>query len=331
MKYWWQKCEGGFGITPVSEASYYRVGREIHTDLALLAEGLEWDEISLRTLPPDLSDQIAQEEWCRRMGWIACILAYVEPWTKERFENVLIEGDLVLDRTPLWIRCIPDRLMRDRRTGQLVYREYKSAAWFSKTWAAHWPTAIQQHIGLKAIEEEFPPSFHPFPRPMGQVMGLLKGEIKYGKLSHPYVYAYRSPQGEWTHKYHSSWEKIGVWEYPGGIDGWVLHCGPEVAARVIHWSEPIYCDDRLLESMVRRLIERMEQVEQWKGASQTDKGMRELVFEQRFERCRPSIGAPCSYLDACHNYTVNEDPVGSGLFIPRTPDLDFGVDDENIG
>jgi len=137
MKYYWSKVEGGSGITPVSEADYFRVGREIHADLASVAEGSTFSEMLARIPPPSPPSQIAMEEWCRRLGWIACVQQFVEPWTRESYINLRIEGPLALTRDPLTIRCIPDRLLEHKVTRKLVYREYKSAKWFSGTWAAH--------------------------------------------------------------------------------------------------------------------------------------------------------------------------------------------------
>jgi hypothetical protein len=319
MKYYWDKVER---IKPKGpEADYYRIGGEIHTDLARLGAGDDVGTVVDSISPPVPQTQISMEEWCRRIAWVATVGEYVEPWTRERYDTVMIEGDLILDRGDLWIRCIPDRILVEKHTGRMVYREYKSAGWFSKSWTLHWPSAVQLHIGLKAIEEEF--ETNPV---MGHVMGLLKGEIRYGRLSHPYVYAYRSPTGVWSPKYNSTWERLPTWEYgeggARGIHQWVKDQGQELHAKVITWSEPIYADDRLLAVLVAHVRARMEVIQGMGEQAKTDRTLRNLIFESRFERCVPVIGAPCQFYDACHNHVVNQDPIGSGLFESKGPVVD---------
>jgi len=165
---------------------------------------------------------------------------------------------------------------------------------------------------------------------MGQVMGLLKGETRYGKLSHPYVWAFRKPDGTWTTKYNQTYDRVPVWEYPDGIDAWVEKCGQEVASKVITWSEPIYCDDRLLDVLVRQVTHRMDEIDRYRSDECKEDAwplaeMREHIFPQRFERCRPSIGSPCPFLAACHNHVVYTNPIGSGLYVARDPvELEIG-------
>src|SRR4051812_28951780 len=153
MKYWWYKLEGGMGIVPANEAAYFIQGRELHEDLAMYAQGRTVGEVVGAIPPPTQQDQITLELHTRRVGWATAFGLYIEPTLKAFGEEVQCEAEVVLDRSPLWIGVIPDRVQR-RKGGGLVYREWKSARSLRKEWQDHWLYAIQIHLGIAALEEE---------------------------------------------------------------------------------------------------------------------------------------------------------------------------------
>lgn len=323
MKYWWYKCEGETGIVPTQEADYFLNGRDIHADLAKVATETPLDRILADIPRPSPETQIAMEFWTRRIAWVHGYSKYVWPKVREEFTAELIEKELILDRPPLWVACTPDLGLRSKRNRKLVYREFKTTGSSRAEWVLHWPYAVQIHIGLKAMEEEFGERVD-----YGNVMGLYNGYVYKGRLAHPYVWAYYK-EGEWSHEYKYGWEYAPVWEYPDGIEAWVERLGEEGAAKVFTWSAPIFLNDRLLESLIRRRVEREKEIRRVKEAAKKDERVREIHFEQRFSHCRPPFGQPCPYLAACHNETVNVAPLRSGLYVPRTPhhELELIVDE----
>lgn len=317
-KRWWYKEEGGDGIVPVKEAIYYEVGRDIHSDMERLLNGESINEI-IRfegiNLHAEITDQLVLERIFRRMGWAVAFATYILPTLIEKYDVISLEKELILDRTPLWIACTPDVLLRRKSDGRLIYRDYKSVKMLGKSWMDHWPYAIQMHIGLKAIEEELGevPAY-------AEVMGLRKGEDRKGKLMHPYVWAYWDEKKDlWQHDYKYGLVLRPVWEYPGGIEEWVKFLGRDVAIGQFPLSKPIFLDERLLNRTITERILREQEVREVKYTAQLDPNFRALYFRQNFSECLPSFGDPCPYLACCHNASVELNPLASGDFIKRTP------------
>lgn len=320
MKYWWYKLEGGKGIVPAEESVYLTDGKEIHEDLAMFGQGRTLDEV-LAAIPPTGGEgQVDLERFSRRLGWATSFGLYIEPFLRSFGTEVSCEEEIILDRSPLWLGVIPDRVQR-RHGGGLVYREWKSTKSFKKEWQDHWLYAIQIHLGIKALEEELGEKVE-----YGQVLGLNKGYDRDGRLIHPYVWAYRKGS-EWSHEYKYGWDHAPVWEYPGGVVEWVTRLGAEVGLKQFAWSAPVYLDERLLERWIAQRLRRHEVISSIKEAAKIDLSVRDSHFDQRLIHCRPSFGPACPYLAACHNASVNGDPLGSGMYVVRTPHHDL----ETIG
>lgn len=319
MKLWWYKYEGGKGLSPTKEAAYFLDGRDLHEDAHGLAEQggdyQDWarsrcDEI-LSTAKQGDHDQVRLEAASRRAGWLAANALYIEPGIRLEFENLSLETEIVLDRDPLWIATTPDRVLRRRSNGALVIRDYKS---FASRFPV-WDYAAQLQILIKAVEEEYDS-----PVDYAQIMGFQKGDNRYGRLSHPYTWAYTiDGTSGWQHRYKYGLTHTPVWEYPSGIFNWVESLGKEVAEEVFPFSRPIFLNERLLDDLIRARTKREQELYVIKEACQDDRDLRAAYFEPRYSACRPLFGSPCAYLEACHNAVVNADPIGSGLYTERTP------------
>jgi hypothetical protein len=329
MKFWWGRKEGGVGISPLIEADALRVGREIHEDVAAIAtmEDISIENINalINTITEPLNDaqkinQSLMETLYRRLGWLAAWAIYIEPTLRKEYENVGTEAEIILDRSPLWVAVTPDRLLRHRERHYLVYKEFKSTISSGPKWINHWPYAVQVHLGMKAIEEEMEEKVA-----FTQIVGLMKGNESYGRLNHPYVWAYRRGD-DWRSDYAAGWDHAPVWEYPGGIVEWVTRLGEDVARSQFPHSAPIFLNERLLDQMIERRIEREREIAEWEDASRVDPGTRNLVFEQRTEQCRPAFGDPCPFLAACWNAEINKNPLGSGLYKIREPHHEIEVE-----
>lgn len=318
MEYWWNRLEGGKGITPTIQETYFVSGSQLHEDMEMFAKGMTTEEV-VAAIGPYIGepDQIAQELHQRRLGWAAAWGTYQEPLLRKDFDEVSCEAETILDRDPLWVAVTPDRIQRRKGGGGLVYREWKSTATTRKEWQDHWTYAIQLHLGMAATAEELKEPFE-----YGQVTGFNKGQDRGGRLSHPYVWAYHQ-NGVWSHTYRPGWEHRPVWEFEGGVLDWVRRCGAEVASQQFIHSAPVMLDMRRVEEWVRVRTYRHMEIENVKGACQSDVGLRQLHFKPSSIFCRPAYGPPCAYLQACYNYSTRTDPVGSGAYKVREPHHDL--------
>lgn len=328
MKYWWNRFEAGRGIVLRVEADYFKQGSDLHHSLSQIAEGQDYHDVRASIVKPD--DQPSLEAWMRLQAWLTIFGRWIWPeWMKEN-EVVKVESEMILDRPPLWLAATPDLILRHTSKanpdlyGKLIYKEYKSTGDKSPGWVAHWPFAIQVHIGLKAVEEEMGE-----PIAYGQIIGLDKGYVKYGRMNHPYVWAYRTGD-QWSGSYRPNWDHAPIWDYEGGLDKWIDLLGEDKAKEQFIYSAPIFLDSRMLEQMVNSRIRRQIEIAAVKTDCIEDFSKRVQHFEQRFSHCKPSRGRECPFLEACFNKTVQDDPLSSGLYQPRTPhhDVEIGMYEE---
>lgn len=324
MKYWWNReCEGT-GIVPVETAEALLVGAQIHDDMQDLAtmsltdeaiEGWVLEQINEEgTIDP--LDQIRRENLARRLGWFVAYALFIEPTVREQFSNVMCEDELILNRDPLWVATTPDRILRDRDV-KLVYREYKSTITASSQWLNSWKVAPQLHIGMAAVEEELDEKVA-----YSQVVGMMKGTVRDGRLHHPYVYGYYNEKlDKWSPGYIAGqdWTPRGVWDYPGGLVQWVRLCGEDVARAQFPHTEPIPFNQHLLRDWIIRKTARAKLRSTVRQICLDDRDVRVVYFEPRTKRCVPPFGPPCEYRSACFNAGVGADPLKTDQYVRRVP------------
>jgi hypothetical protein len=316
------------GIVPEKEAIYFKVGRETHEDLHMVSEMEDLSvpvlEERVKELTNDLTaedrlDLDMMERLYRRIGWFVAQALFIEPKTRDQFETIYCEDEIILDREPLWVPITPDRVLRRKSDGKLIYREYKSTAFAGQKWTGSWPFAIQLHLGMKALAEELGE-----PIEYAQIMGLYKGYPGRDGLSHPYVWAWRNIKtGAWTHEYaravpRSDWERAPIWEYPDGPVKWILTLGEEVALDQFPQSPPVFLNEDMVTDWITRKTHRAKEVSLVGETCLFDHKLRSLMFEKRTKKCRPAFGDQCPYLPLCWNKSMAETPLAKG-FVPRTP------------
>lgn len=343
MKFWWNRIAEDGGIVPRAEPEALAVGAAIHEDFAFLAQMDDLSEDNLARYADSLLtsltdddklDQRRMEILYRRIGWFIAWALFKEPGIRENWENVAVEGELILDRSPLWLQVTPDRLLRNRHDPLLVkYLEYKSCLSASKKWLDSWRYAIQIHSSLKAVQEEIGESIR-----YATVVGLVKGSYSFAddRLMHPYVWAWQNQSSaEWEHRYDKArtnqWLPMPVWEF-GSKDGraiveWVKRCGALVADQQFPSTAPIFLDERMLDEWITRRTYRLRMIEEVKDECAKDPSTRAIYFEARTKNCRPPFGDSCPYIPLCWNAERARSPLASGDFIKRTPHHDL----ESIG
>ncbi len=321
MKRWWYKHHGGTGIVPASEPRYFAEGRAVHEDMAAVLTGdQQVPERLWAAMPTRDAGQLALEPAWRRLGWAIAARQWWVPATLTDRKVRLVETELILDRSPLWVASTADAVLEIEAgayAGQLEVIDFKSTRDAGQNWQLHWPYAVQMHLQIKAVEEELKQ-----PVAWLRVVGLMKGQERYGRVYHPYVYAYRNADGKLFNDYATGREAAPMWEHFETLDqytNYVVGLGPDVGMAQFPSSHPIFLNQRLLDELVQERTEREQQVAQ--GLEQDwPPG---VLFPHAFHECRPAFGSECPYLAACHNAEVNRDPVGSGLYVPRTPHHDL--------
>jgi hypothetical protein len=239
------------------------------------------------------------------------------PILSSKYDTVSVEQDMCLSYKNLNIAFTADWIARSKATGRLVLFDFKSVGMLGKSWTEHWPYAIQMHLYLEGIHQEFGEEAE-----YAQIIGLRKGDEEQGKLRHPYTWAYSNggdTPNDWSTDWKKGWLLRSVAEYPGGPHEWILRLGEKVGMAQFPFSTPIMFDERMVGILLRQRLAREQEVANVRVLCHADQTAREIYFEHRFSQCRKSFGSPCGYLAACHNAEVAADPLGSGLYIKRTP------------
>jgi hypothetical protein len=332
MAYFWSRLYGSRGISPRVEAAALRVGGDTHEDLAFVATQPEEQltpeslnqQVNLILSDTSFMNNLNREQMevlYRRLGWLVAFALYMEPRIRKDYETISIEKELILDRYPLWVGVTPDRVLRHREGGFLRYLEYKTTISASQKWVASWSYAIQLHLGIAAVQEEIEEKVK-----FAQIMGLIKGDHRGGKLSHPYVWGWRRGD-QWEHEYakarSAGWEPAPVWEYPGGIVEWVMRLGAEEASQQFPHSYPVTLNEKMLEEWVARRTYRQKVIALVADDCQNDLDQRNLYFEKRTRSCRPAFGDACPFLLACWNAAAEANPLATGDYVEREPHHDI--------
>jgi len=322
MSYWWYKHATGTGIVPIEDAVELADGSQIHAALQRLALAVDpIAEARVLVSESPLPDDIPSRERCLRYhGWVLAWAHYIEPRIRDTYETLMLEHELVLERNGLMWATTPDRVYRDKKSGVIVVDDYKSATSLFG-WSSYWPYAIQVHVQLAAVQEELGEKVA-----YGRVRGLVKGVMKEGHLLHPYVWAHMTKDGEWSKEWKSGMSHEPVWDYAQGIESWVLKLGLEVAQEQFPLSQPIFLNERLLTTLFKQRAKREQEIASVREEALVNPTTRDDHFNYHFARCRPmGWRRACPYLAACHNATVNANPLASGLYRPRQPHHDLEI------
>lgn len=338
MRYWLNAFEGGRGMVKKEQVVPDAILEATKGDLRMLASMEDISEGAIQACVDDIlsglsaddkKDFAKMELLYRRLGWFAAFALYVEPELREKWETISIDEQIILDRDPLWVVCTPDRLLRNKASGEIVYREYMPMphSLTNQKWLHAWLYNPRLHVGMAAVNDHLEKHGPPSTIAYGEVMGMSKGWMSQadGKLSHPYVRGYYNPENvEWTHSAAQlstvnggHWETIPVWDFPGGIIAWVKLCGEGVAKQQFGMSPAVILNEDMVHEWVARRIHRERQINITKDISHINTYLRQINFERRTFQCYLPNGDVCPYLKACWHPEVGKEPFKSGEYVPN--------------
>lgn len=266
-----------------------------------------------------LMDEERAHEWAALAGGlIAGTAQKFIPAILKECEVELIEGELYYDipgNPIVRIMVTPDLILRHRVTQELHYHEYKTtSARDMIKWCKSWTYQPQLHIGCKAIEAHFnEPCKHAI------VQGWNKGYEAYGRLNSNLIWGYRDGNGITQRGYKYGWDRFLVknpwgWVKTFTDEEWSMHFPQTLPVgfneHLVHdFTEQVALRERSLYHSHQHLTDQPEDLE-W---------ILNLEYPQAFNQCEPSFGERCPFLEACHNPTVNADPLNSSFYVRREP------------
>lgn len=330
MRYWLSNIEGGSGIINKETFFSQTMESQIHNDLKIIASMKDLvpaklyhmvKEITDPLTEADKADTVKMEQLYRRLGLVVAFALFQEPVIRASYITIPIDSSIVLDRNPLWVIVHPDRILKDRKTDEVIYRKYtlQPAGIFHRNWLQSWHYSMELHAGIAAAGEHL--RDQGIGIEFGQMLGMGAGYRSNtdGRLIHPYVYGYRNAKtGEWDSSMkepRKDWSIAPSWEFGGGIVGWVTKLGESVSNSIFHLSPSVTLNNDMLREWTNRRIHRERAVRTARHMSMTNIYQRGINFERRTSQCRPTEGEACQFLKACWRKDFMESPLKSPDFM----------------
>lgn len=362
-EYYYAYCYEGKGITNTNTSLELFFGTVIHDALGAIAlqhdvaGEADIDQIAelarsemVAALEPIIKDQghdgyeFMNEQAALTEGLVRGFHKHTWPILLEQYPVIkLVEQPMVLKLETTGMMSKPDLVLADKE-GNNWYIEYKTTSSKRPEWTNSWDLAVQVHSTIKALEDK-----------LGEkvagviIQGLYKGYESYGKLSSPFVYAYKragSPpfyKEEIAYEYKSGFKRTPTWDLPGGVKEWVARMPANVLGDQFPRTPPIFINEDLIQAYFRQREVResiisgamihladpevAEDVKQWQM---------DAVFPQRFDQCKPAWnkGEACRYATLCHG-PKGLDPLSHGYvwrdeshLLPFKDVLDDGTESE---
>ena len=238
-----------------------------------------------------------------------------------------------------------DAVLRRRSDGLLFVLNWKTASTAGDAWAEGFETDMQTVSEPYAIE----------PR-LGEriagvlVIGLIKGKqmpekdgdgnIIRWRQSTPLIYAYKKlanppalPEDTYRYDYVKNWKKSPIWEDERyTVKSWVESLPPEVLEAQFQWVPPITRNERDVEHWRQQSIAREHDVRAKAEASRQAypehrEQMLDELFPQNTEACqRFGKRHRCAFYGICWDGQTGADPLGSGLYRPRTANHPYEIE-----
>lgn len=331
MKFWHASLAGdGVGMTKKTDIVPNAIENIIHEDLRTISNMMDLSPRTITNHLEDLTSNLTYEDrqqtrfmelFYRRLGWIAAFASYIEPKIRLEYETIPTPEEIDFTIDNISIICKPDRLLRDRKTNELVYQEYLKMplGLANRGWMDAHKYHMRLHVGMAAMNQLLNEK-NGLRVLKGQIRGMSEGYwSSYDKsMHHPYIQGYYSrEQKEWNteHQMGKEWEELPVWQYPDGMVKWVHLVGEKKALQVFPLTEIVDLNLVMLDSWMAYQVYRQRQISKFATVCQTNHHLRQVHFERDTSSCRPYLNPPCTFLNACWNEEDRTQPLKSGEYV----------------
>jgi hypothetical protein len=336
-RYWGTVYEG-LGLSPRGESEALLIGTALHAGLAALWRcGETSGELAAKLALPAMTETEEFQKLQQREQWLLrCFLYAYGKLVYERYiqewEVLYVEQELFVERGYLVLLCQPDVILRHRQTGRIRYLEYKTTKLLTPRYIESWRYSPQLAAGIVAAEETLQLKIDEC------VMGFFdKGQpSRDGSYwNSPFTnYWLKSGNGtdelpdQWSEKrpqYFKGWERFEPWTVYPEPEAWVeklLLIDENVVLGQMPESSPTVVHPDLVKEWIDYSFWREHEIATAMHGMQ-EEGWKEfdlpIAFPRRNRQCRPVIGNDCPFLNLCWNPGMAQDPVATGLYVPRTP------------
>ena len=298
-----------FHCPPAEGGQWMMEGKDKPTDTHAHAPVNIWQSLS-----DDQQDTArALLTGCFQAGW---------PGWMDQFTPLAVEMELTYEVKGVTVMVRPDLLLKDKKTGDIWYPDFKT---FTSRNNRKWDWSLQQQLTMLAAEDALGT-----PITGAWVQGLGKGSGRKGVLYHPLVYGYRHPgtpgvtEPTFGVKRRTGFERFNTKEYPdGGLAGWIAQLQkkePEMVAKCFPRTGPLFLKTHLMrEEILPQIVKRERDIHLLRQTYGAQPDAHRAQFPMVMNQCETGYGR-CQFFEACHVIRGHvNDPVGSGLYIPRRP------------
>jgi hypothetical protein len=326
---------GGTGLTPVKPSWELHLGTLMHAQLDLLARHQRVDFKAAReefyTEAQKYFPALEARQWAAiGEGLLRGFVLSVWPGWMAEYEVYDAERWGEYEAAPGFLfRWRQDLLLKSKIDAHIRYVEYKTTSTDSPDWIASWAKSVQLHTSMYATKQTQGIEVRD-----AIVQGLYKGyKDKYKGSGQRSVFAqgYANRQysitPEYSHKYQKSkgWEQFSAFDEFDNLEEWVGSMEPALLSEQFPVTGPIFPRDDIAETWFRQQLIREREVDHAMLvlAKQTSvdgiENVLDTYFRQNFSKCTPSFGFKCEFEKLCWIQHVKADPLGSGLFVRKTP------------
>lgn len=351
---WWNFHHGKTGLERKAFGLPLLNGSALHDGFAQLLSGHPIDaivaDVATNYRAAIATRGVAHEDPASAEHLVAEQLTLLEgllrAWAQVRLPALRAEYDVVaIEQEMPWlmgadivdmVRC--DALLRRKVDGILFIQEFKSLTSVSEGWIEQWEHNSQLLANTRAIETMMK-------EPIGGVLieGILKGRRATDKaVMSPFrgsitqqsalCYGYKHETKERAIVYDTSWAKnatkVASWEEMP-IDEWIAKVMTEadlismfiplppirpVGRELNRWQRQTLAQESRIRADVAVAHEVVES-----GDENAIEAVLDDRFPQNHNHCYRYFGHPCAFAALCFDAQVEADPIGSGLYVRRTP------------
>jgi hypothetical protein len=312
------------GIVKVEDATALIFGTAIHNALAGTMLGATPDEDLDVILDNELRGKLTYLTLDKRTelillarGMFWGFVIHIKPTILDQYTVEAIEHEVGFDLdNHTRFMAKPDLILKRKSDGTYWYPDFKTTGFKTKQWMDSWHYALQVHSGCHAIEETLDITVEG-----AVIIGLYKGyHDKEGRLRSLFTYAYQNPISKvWSDEYVRGWDLKSLAEYPDGMRAWVSSRCRDVIDEQFPVVPNIMFDRDYVNRWLKEQRIREREIRQFHAGSWNHARNHASTFPRHTKSCIPPMGPVCPYIEACHNPSVAEDPVGSKLYVVREP------------
>lgn len=307
------------GVVPADENEHLAFGKSVHA----VVEGVD----PYPHLAPLLEGNGAQEWESLFYGLATTYERFIDPVISHEFEWVSKEEELKLDlgRDIVWLTRL-DGVLRRRSDGKYFVLEAKTSG-YPDLLLDQSTRNFQLLMEIEALRRTLPAGtdvggafllvFN-----KGQKRRATEKELSEGRDHYrhsPFTYWYVNEDlTSFSLTKIKGHERRAV----GTIPNWYekgLELWPDVFRGQVQFWPSVEFDPERTKDVMAQVTAR----ETWfKAAGSLKKDPEhwmQSAFQQDFSRCKDRFGSPCPAYDLCYRPRVARDPLGSGLYVPRTP------------